>query len=316
MSLTPKLYTRYFASLLAIAATTVSLAACSGGGGSGGGPVTPATVAPTLAPATPTPKPSSKPTPTPTASPTPVPTLATVTGTVVDFDSNKGLSGINVALVQGFQGARYDVVAVTRANGSFSFQTRPGNYALAIGSNSPTDTTRATQYQIVELKTGANPLTAPAPLAAPQVTLLPSQVAGNFRLALLNAVEQSCITAMNTGRTKAHLPNMIYDEDALEASRGELAEEIAQNTDTPSPLFDNLFQYYPFPGGGGTEFAGEGFSSCTDYALTYSFSPSSVPYSAATDPTLILYAGNWGTGTGNNYTNQTFNSDPRSDVPH
>jgi hypothetical protein len=138
------------------------------------------------------------------------------------------------------------------------------------------------------------------------VTLSPAQTSGNFRLALLSTIEQSCMTGINSGRAAASLGSLVPDENGFEFERAFIAEQTAQNTDTPTPLF-GVGYFYNVIGYQGAA-AGSGFTSCPEYTNTYTFNPASVPYGDATNPSALWYAADW---NGASYTGQIFLGDPR-----
>jgi hypothetical protein len=228
---------------------------------------------------------------------------------VVDYSTNSGLGGVPVAINPGGSGVPYTVVATTAPNGTFTFTAPPGTYELAVGSNSSSDNVRATAHEVIAIYAGqANPLTAPIPSPIPQVTLAPSETSGNFRLATLTATEQNCFSGINTGRAANSLPLLIVDEVSLELSRDVLAEELVQNSDTPSPLYSNPAASL-LPPGFDVLSTGVGFSSCSAYTDTYTFNSSSVPYPVAIQPTVTWFAGSFGSGS-LNYSNEVFGIDP------
>jgi hypothetical protein len=138
------------------------------------------------------------------------------------------------------------------------------------------------------------------------VVLTAAQSSGNFRLAALSTVEQSCLTGVNSGRTAANLSTLVPDENGLEFERAFSAEQAAQRTDTPTPLFGNGYMYNSF--GNLSAYAGGGFSSCTAYTNTYNFNSVSTPYATATNPSETWYAAEWNS---QNLTGQIFLADPR-----
>jgi hypothetical protein len=197
-------------------------------------------------------------------------------------------------------------VATTGPNGSFSFTAAPGSYLIEIGSNSATDT-RATYHNEITLVAGPNALAQGVPSPEPNVTLSPAQQSGNFRLVSLSTNEQSCVSGINSGRTSAGLATLIPDENGSEYSEAMLAEEDAQNTDTPT-LFNSRY-FYGVVGYISAFTGGPGFSTCPDYTNTYTFTSTSVPYPTATNPKAIWYAADGGDGS--TYTTQIFLEDPR-----
>jgi hypothetical protein len=185
---------------------------------------------------------------------------------------------------------------------------------IAVGSNSSTDLTRATEHDVVTIFAGGpNPLGGPIPSPVPNVTLLPSQTSGSFRLATLTSAEQSCFQGVNTGRSAAHVPALIYDEESLELSRATLAEELGQNTDNPSPLLSTP-QSFLIPTGFDVVTTGVGFANCPAYSDTYTFNSTSVPYPVAVQAGITWYAANFGTVSSTNYANEIFDFDPSTSV--
>jgi hypothetical protein len=260
----------------ALALAAAVLAACGGGGGGS----TPATNPPS---GTPTPTPTSSPTHSPSPSPSPSASAA-VSGTVVDYAANTPLAGVKVAIAAWTVGAAPTPMATTAANGTFSFSVAPGQYLLYIGSNSPTDTT-ATLHQSITLTSGANTLTGATPIPAPDVTPIASQTGGALRLMAMNAVQQDCVTGANTGRANNALPLFVPDEYLEEDAIAINAEENAQATDQPTPLFG-----YPQPYGSPNDLAtSSGFSPCDQWTNTYSFTNGNPPYTSMTTVTNIWY---------------------------
>ena len=251
----------------------------------------------------------------PTSPPTTPPPPATATGKVVDYDTNVGIGGIRVAIAPWSVGATAAPVATTAPNGSFSFTVAAGHYLIVIGSDSSSDTTRATTHQSITLVYGSQPVTAPTPLAEPDVTPGPGALSGNFRLALLSADEADCLSGMNAGRTAHGLAALVEDEYALESNRAMLAEEVAQGTDTPSPLFGALFfTYYstllanPATLAGGT--TSSGFQPCDLWTDGYSFTSGNPPYIYATNGANIWYGASHSPAAPH-YGSQAWGADPR-----
>jgi hypothetical protein len=186
----------------------------------------------------------------------------------------------------------------------------PGTYVLAVGSNSSSDLTRPTEHDVVTLYPNtANVLTAAIPSPAPQVTLAPSQLSGNFRLATLTSTEQSCFTGVNAGRSSKSLSALIYDEYSLEYSRAAIAEEVAQKTDAGNPLVTNPGTAFLTPLGFQVVTSGQGFANCAAYTDSYTFNSTSVPYNVAIQPSIAWYAASFAAGS-TNYTNEIFDIDP------
>ncbi len=270
-----------------------------------------ATASPTAtATATPTGSATATPTGSATATPTASASPVSASGTVVDFDTNAGLSGITISIAPLGSGSPYTPVTTSGAGGAFTFTAAPGTYVLAVGSNSSSDQTRATEHDVVTLYPNtANALTAVIPSPAPQVTLAPSQLSGNFRLAALNSTEQSCFQGVNAGRSSKSLSALIYDEYSLEYSRASIAEEVAQKTDAGNPLVTNPGTAFLTPLGFQVVTSGQGFANCTAYTNSYTFNSTSVPYPVAIQPSIAWYAASFASGS-TNYTNEIFDIDP------
>ena len=252
----------------------------------------------------------------PTAPPTTPPPPATANGKVVDYDTNVGIGGIRVAIAPWSPGAPQTQVATTAADGSFSFTTAAGNYLIVIGSDSSSDTTRATTHQSITLLSGTHPINALSPPPEPDVTPGPGALSGNFRLALLSADEADCLTGMNAGRTAHALATLVEDEYLLETNRAMLAEEVAQGTDTPSPLFGApIYTYYATLLGASPSSSSQyttsfGFQPCDLWADGYSFTSGNPPYPFATSATMIWYGAAHSSAAAH-YGSQGWVADPR-----
>jgi hypothetical protein len=198
----------------ALLAATAILVACGGGGGptppTGGGGGTP----------------------TPTPSPTPS-TTTTASGTVVDRDTNAGLGGISVAIAPWVAGATPIPEGTTAPNGTFTFTAANGHYLLYIGSNSTSDTTRATVHDNITLTGGAQALHAPTLPPVPYITPPPSETSGNYRLALLDqTAEVPCFDDFNAARVSNSLPQVVEDEWLTENTREIIAWSTSANRNT------------------------------------------------------------------------------------
>lgn len=264
---------------------TAALAAC-GGGGAGG--ITP-------------------PSGGASETPSPIPT-ANASGTVVDYASNAPLSGVPIAIANWTPGALPSPVATTDSNGKFAFNAAVGTYLLVVGSNSPTDT-RATLHEKIVLSSGSNTLAASMPQPEPDVTPLPSQIAGALRLMALSSTQQDCLTGANQGRANLSLPLLVPDEYLEEDAIADTTEELAQNTDTPSPLF-SYAQPYGTVSGMTTE---ANFNPCDTWTGPgYSYVSGSPPYGSATSTTNTWYgAGIVPTQSGGTFGSQSWSNDPR-----
>ncbi len=332
-------YTLQFAGVMAIAL----LAACGGGGGTGpGGGGTPPTNPPSA-----TPCPAGY-TGTPPNCDAP-PSQASVTGKLVDYDSQAPLSGEPVAIAAGSVGcaetsinygqpvsictvpngggiapsalAPYVAVATTAPDGSFSFTASPGPYLLRIGSDSPTDT-RPTIHDAILLKGGPNPLVAPTMPPQPGCTGCtfgggnlpgtvnpPIQSSGIYRLALLTAVEEECLSANITDRKAIGLGTLIPDEWLTENSRDFYAEQVATNTLGQGGEFATIH----------SQTFGGGSITCRDYVTTTFQNPkSSNSLEKNADPQAVWYGGTFGAypfGNGINHVGtEEWLHDPRTET--
>jgi hypothetical protein len=198
------------------------------------------------------------------------------------------------------------LTVTTNTSGVFSFSIAPGTYLLTIGSNSPTDT-RTTFHNQIVLTAGTNALSQGVPNPELDVVLSPGQTSGNFRLAQLTSIEQSCLSGMNAGRNTVGLSALVPDEQGTEYTRAGSDQEAVQMTDTPTLTTTPPYYYYGITAGIAA-FGGAGFTSCPEYTNAYTFGTGSPPYSAATNPSDVWYAANWNTET---YTGQIFLTDPR-----
>jgi len=246
---------------------------------------------------------------TPTPAPLPAATTASVTGTVVDEGSNAPLAGVAVAVASWAPGstpAPSAQVATTTGTGGFSFTVPAGSYLLTIGSNS-TSGPQATLNVGVTLAGGANPLTLPTPAALPNVTYTAAQTSGNFRLMTLSASQQDCLNGANAGRASASLGALIPDEFLEEDVEATLAEEVAQSTFQPSPLFALASQ--PFGTPNEMVDAATGFSVCDQYTNGYSFgSTNNPPYGYATNGSNVWYGGDVDTAASPYYGSQAWST--------
>lgn len=198
--------------IIGIAIAAMGLAACGGGGGT-----------------------SLPPQPTATATPA----VATATGKVVDYDTQSGLAGVQVAIGAYSSGAATPApVATTAADGTFTFQTKPGNYLLRIGSDSSSDT-RTTLVQHITLGAGSNALTVATPPPAPNVTPDPVQLSGNFRLKALSADDTACLSGANQGFASLSVGPFAQDEYEWETQRWNVIEDVAAGSSSNTPMKQN-----------------------------------------------------------------------------
>jgi hypothetical protein len=136
---------------------------------------------------------------------------------VVDYSSNKPLSGIPVSIAPWATPKPYsqpsgNLVATTDGRGRFEFKSMPGSYMLIIGSNGGTDV-RATVHDYVTVVPGRNRLRAPGPWKQPDYTPPKSESSGRFRLMLLDPTTQvPCVRAANALRSSHNLPGVVPDE--------------------------------------------------------------------------------------------------------
>jgi hypothetical protein len=274
-------------SVLVLIAT---LAACGGGGSA----TPPATNPPTS-----TPSGAATATPTPIAS-------ANASGSVVDYAADTALAGVQISIAGASPGASPTPVATTAANGTFTFATKPGPYLLYVGSNSPTDT-RATLHQMVTLTSGANTLTGATPIPEANVTPVASQTAGALRLMALSSVQQDCLTGANTGRSGMSLSLLVPDEYLEEDAIADNAEEDAQATDTPTPLFGYSQPYGTVSG----QTTSSGFDPCDLWTNGYSYTSGNPPYSSATSASNIWYGAIVDETNNPHYGVQMWAADPR-----
>jgi hypothetical protein len=275
-----------------------SFAACGGGGGG-------STVA------APAPSPSSSGYVEPIS-----PGAANVSGTVVDYVTNTPKPGVTIATAAYVAGASPAPIATTDATGSFHIAMPPGTYLLVIGSNSPADTT-TTLHTKITVTAGADLLAAPMATAPPNVTLTAAQTSGNFRLTTLSGNQLSCYTAANAGRVQLGLPQLIPDEYLTEAATALVQEEVAQNTDTPAPLFGSgvgsVFEFSANLGGfdAGQSTTSFGFAQCSTWTgVAYSYVAGNPPYSSATSSSSLWYGANQ-SALASEYAAQAWQGDPR-----
>lgn len=231
------------------------------------------------------------PTPTPAPSAT-APPAASASGTVVDEAANTPLAGVPVSLASWVPGATPTTpaqVATTSGTGAFTFTVTAGTYLLTIGSNSTTGP-QATLNVGISLNPGANPLTLPTPAALPNVTYTAAQTSGNFRLMTLSTTQLDCLSGANAGRTALTLPALVPDEFLEEDVEATLAEEVAQSTFTPNPLFALSAQ--PFGTPNEMVLAATGYSTCDQYTNGFSYGNSNnPPYANATNGANVWYGG-------------------------
>lgn len=201
-------------------------------------------------------------------------------------------------------------MATTDAKGNFAFSEVPGTYMLIVGSNSASDM-RATLHEKIVLIAGSNALGAATPQPAPDVTPLPSQSAGALRLMALSSVQQNCLTGANQGRTQDALPLLVPDEYLEEDAVSDAVEQVAQTTDTPSPLF-GYSQPFGTVNGITTEV---NFSTCSSWTgPAYSYVSGNPPYGSATNALDIWYGANFVPNPAQQYGTfgaQLWNTDPR-----
>ncbi|MDQ2681809.1 MAG: hypothetical protein M3Y21_12460 [Candidatus Eremiobacteraeota bacterium] len=319
------------------------LAACGGGAPVGiGGGGTPPTNPPSA-----TPCPSGY-TGTPLNCVAP-PSQASVTGKLVDYDSQMPLAGEPVSIAAGSVGcaetsvnyqqpvstctvpngggiapsalAPYVAVATTAPDGSFAFTASPGPYLMRIGSESPTDT-RATIHDAILLKGGPNPLAAPTMPPQPGCTDCvigggnlpgtvnpPIQSSGLYRLATLTPVEEECLNANIKDRAAIGLGTLIPDEWLVENNRDTYSEQVATNTLGQGSEALTIHNYV----------FGGGSTTCTDYIATSFRTPGTTSaLNSFADPQAIWYGGAFGAypfGNGINHVGtEEWLHDPRTET--
>jgi hypothetical protein len=252
------------------------------------------------------------PSPTPAVSASINPSMASVTGTVVDTDYDNPLVGVPVQIAAYTPAAPYKTVATTGANGQFAFTTTPGQYLLLIGTNSDTST-QATYHGVVNLKSGQNPLLDPVPTSEPDVTTLPGQSSGVFRLAQLSVNEQDCLSGINASRISAGLSGLIEDESLLEGARAYNDEQLTQNATLPNPLGSNPSPIGTIYGAIGYlgNAASENYASCDEWSGPYTLTPGNPPYQYASKATTIWYGASFGGNATTTYGEESFGQDPR-----
>ena len=218
-------------------------------------------------------------------------------GRVVDESSGAPLAGVRVALEPFTTGAGPVAATTTDANGNFALGGAASTYLLVVGSDSPSDTSRATPHVRVQSNTGTTTVSAPAPAAAPNVTYTGAQLAGALRLATLSSDEADCLNGAQAGRASLKLSGLVEDELLLEDARAHLQEMFAQDTDEPSPLYpDPSHAQFVFSGLNAIMHSEADFPSCSSWSGTaYSYVPSDPysgahpPYPQASNPAYILY---------------------------
>lgn len=270
-------------SIFGALALAALLVACGGGGGGGGG-VTPPSSTPTSTPAS---------TGTPTQTSTPPPGV-TASGTLVDHESGAPLSGIAVGLAPNTVSATPVPQGTTDPNGNFSVSvSAAGTYLLVIGSNAwPDPNNRATIHEMVTLKAGANPLTAPtvAPVQgftggstpAPNATPNPIEESGNFRLTTLTSTEIACLQNFISLRQANGLSTNVVPDEWLQEENRDLW--IFDSTTNSFPAYPQSFTNY------GAAAGNDPSTNCAK--ISGSFIPSSTNF--AKYPNVIWFAGDSG----------------------
>ena len=238
------------------------LTACGGGGGGGG--TTPATATPIQTPTTP-------------------PTSTNASGQVVDDASGSALAGVNVSLEPWTAGATPlpAPVATTDSNGNFTLTNAPnGHYLLIIGSNSATDTTRATVHDNVTLQGGNQTLSAPTLPTVHAYTPPAWETNGKYRLAQPDATtEVPCFTRFNSDRAGVTQPAVPLDEWSLENSRANVADQLSSQVQAGAYISTQHTQ------------AASGVGSSCNIMVDFSFPPNSNAY--ANDPRVAWFGGKY-----------------------
>ncbi|MHB8177943.1 MAG: hypothetical protein ACYDA5_05090 [Vulcanimicrobiaceae bacterium] len=242
-------FTRSIAALSALGVVAL-LAACGGGSGSSGG----GNIGNPLPP-------------TPTTSPTSTPSTTNASGTLVNYQTGKGMGGVPVAIgvwntpppwppPAGWTPPPMTVVATTAPDGSFAFTAKNGHYLLQIGSNAtytppptwtPPPTTgtappppgepgitsvswQATVHDNITLTGGNQVLVAPSMPPQPLVTNPAVQNGPDYRIATLTGVEAECLATMDVIDTQIGHPLLVPDEWLVENTRDINASQAATNT--------------------------------------------------------------------------------------
>lgn len=197
-------------------ALVATVAACGGGGGGStgnvGGPP------PTIAP--------------PTTPPGSATTTATIT--VVDDQNGNPLAGQPVKLYPWAVGCSTPTPTsvscptalpapqpTTDASGHATLASVPNaEYLLVIGSDSKSDTTRATVHDHVKFVGGTVAYAAPSPLPVPLVTPAAWETNGDYRLASIDVnSELPCFNDMNAIRSQNGAPTLVFDQWLMENVR-------------------------------------------------------------------------------------------------
>ncbi len=266
--------------------------------------------------------PSGGTTPTPTISSTPTSGTTTATIAVVDDQNGNALANQSVKLYPWAVGCSTPTPTsvscptalpapqtTTDATGHATLASVPNaDYLLVIGSDSKSDTMRATVHDHVKFTGGTIAYSAPSPVPVPLVTPAVWETNGDYRLAAIDAnTELPCFTEFNALRTQTGLPTLIFDEWLMENVR-ELA--AIQNPAYTPGLTDprNPWGYLTT---GNT--SASGGSSCASIADQFDFtSPGVAAYSK--DARTLWFGGQWVS-----YANDTqavgtleFPSDPRA----
>jgi len=127
---------------------------------------------------------------------------------------------------------------VTSTSGQFSFSKVPnGDYLLVIGSNSPSDFTRATVHDHIKLTGGSYQQKAPVLPSIPYMKPRPaSELSGDYRLLLLNAGQASCLQGWQQWRASQSVPPSVGDEWLFENSRDVFAWLAHRLYSTPATM--------------------------------------------------------------------------------
>jgi hypothetical protein len=135
--------------------------------------------------------------------------------------------------------------------------------------------------------------------APPNVTLTAAQTSGNFRLTTLSGNQLSCYTAANAGRVQLGLPQLIPDEYLTEAATALIQEEVAQNTDTPTPLYSgpggNVFSFLTAIGSYNdlSDSTSGQFPTCSSWTgPAYSYIVGNPPFAYASSLSSTYYGAN------------------------
>lgn len=221
------------------------------------------------------------------------------TGVLVDHESGVPLSGQSVGLAPWTAGAPAVPQGVTASDGTFTVSAdAPGEYLLVIGSDSPSDTTRPTIHDAIELTSTAQTLIAPTMPPVPDETPNPVEQSGHFRLTTLTPAEAACLSYENEVRSSHSYAPVVSDEWLTENNRMNWQRTVdTGDYGGPGVLLSNYNTFY-------------GLTQTCDAAVQEDFSQSS-PMAAGD---LLWYSGEAG-GAENPSAQEIGMFDPRGPLP-